>query len=48
MRTRLELPVLCQGEDSIGELLRAFAADEATCLFGTLSLWQGVDETLPN
>ena len=23
--------------------MAAFAADEATCLFGTLSLWQGVD-----
>jgi ATP-dependent DNA helicase DinG len=43
MRERLELPVLCQGEDSIGGLLRAFAADGRTCLFGTLSLWQGVD-----
>ena len=23
--------------------MRQFAADDATCLFGTLSLWQGVD-----
>jgi ATP-dependent DNA helicase DinG len=43
MRARLELPVLCQGEDSLGGLLRAFAGDPRTCLFGTLSLWQGVD-----
>lgn len=34
---------LCQGEDLTGALVRAFAADARTCLFGTLSLWQGVD-----
>jgi ATP-dependent DNA helicase DinG len=34
---------LCQGEDQIGTLVRDFARDERTCLFGTLSLWQGVD-----
>ncbi len=43
MRERLEVPVLCQGDDAISELVRAFAADAETCLFGTLSLWQGVD-----
>jgi len=43
MRERLSLPVLCQGEDSVAELVRRFAADPCTCLFGTLSLWQGVD-----
>ena len=43
LRERLDVPLLCQGEDSLGELLRAFAADARTCLFGTLSLWQGVD-----
>jgi len=43
MRARLELPILCQGEDSTGELVRRFAADPTSCLFGTLSLWQGVD-----
>jgi ATP-dependent DNA helicase DinG len=43
LRTRLSVPVLCQGEDSTGELVRRFAADASTCLFGTLSLWQGVD-----
>ncbi|GGO91459.1 ATP-dependent DNA helicase [Wenjunlia tyrosinilytica] len=43
MRGRLELPVLLQGEDTLGELIRAFASDKETCLFGTLSLWQGVD-----
>jgi ATP-dependent DNA helicase DinG len=43
MRGRLDVPILCQGEDSTGELVRQFAADPASCLFGTLSLWQGVD-----
>jgi ATP-dependent DNA helicase DinG len=43
MRERLEVPVLCQGDDRTAALVRAFAEDPATCLFGTLSLWQGVD-----
>ena len=43
MRERVDMPVLCQGEDRTATLVRAFAADPATCLFGTLSLWQGVD-----
>lgn len=43
MRDRLELPILCQGDDATGELVRQFAADAKVCLFGTLSLWQGVD-----
>lgn len=48
MRERLELPILCQGEDATSELVRQFAADDATCLFGTLSLWQGVDVPGPS
>lgn len=43
LRGRLETPVLLQGEETLGELIRRFAEDDATCLFGTLSLWQGVD-----
>ncbi len=43
MRERLDTPVLCQGDDATGALISAFAADEQTSLFGTLSLWQGVD-----
>ena len=43
MRERLDLPVLCQGEDQTATLVRTFARDARTCLFGTLSLWQGVD-----
>ncbi|MFZ5852731.1 MAG: ATP-dependent DNA helicase, partial [Actinomycetota bacterium] len=43
LRARLDVPVLLQGEDATAELVRRFAADARTCLFGTLSLWQGVD-----
>ena len=45
MRERLddEFTVLCQGEDMIGTLVRDFARDPRTILFGTLTLWQGVD-----
>lgn len=43
LRERLDVPVLCQGDDATPTLMAAFAADARTCLFGTLSLWQGVD-----
>ncbi|MDM8085803.1 ATP-dependent DNA helicase [Cellulomonas cellasea] len=43
MRERLDVPVLAQGDDQLPTLVRQFAADDRTCLFGTLSLWQGVD-----
>jgi len=43
LRGELGQPLLCQGDDATAQLVREFAADEATCLFGTLSLWQGVD-----
>ncbi|MGD9483979.1 ATP-dependent DNA helicase [Streptomyces sp. TRM70308] len=43
LRGRLDVPVLLQGEETLGELIRRFAEDAGTCLFGTLSLWQGVD-----
>ncbi|AJT63966.1 putative ATP-dependent helicase DinG-like protein [Streptomyces lydicus] len=48
LRGRLDMPVLLQGEDTLGELIRAFSEDARTCLFGTLSLWQGVDVPGPN
>jgi ATP-dependent DNA helicase DinG len=35
--------VLCQGEDATGTLVSRFADDVDSVLFGTLSLWQGVD-----
>ncbi|MET7761275.1 ATP-dependent DNA helicase [Streptomyces sp. NPDC005393] len=48
LRGRLDVPILLQGEETLGELIRAFAADARTCLFGTLSLWQGVDVPGPS
>ena len=38
-----ELTVLCQGDDLVATLVSAFRADPTASLFGTLSLWQGVD-----
>lgn len=43
MRSRTDLPILVQGEDGLSSLVKRFAADDEACLFGTLSLWQGVD-----
>jgi len=48
MRERLDLPILAQGDDQLPTLVRQFADDPATCLFGTLSLWQGVDVPGPS
>jgi ATP-dependent DNA helicase DinG len=48
MRESVPFPVLCQGDDSTMQLVKEFAADEPTCLFGTLSLWQGVDVPGPS
>ncbi|WP_138443796.1 ATP-dependent DNA helicase [Sinomonas susongensis] len=43
LRGRLDVPILCQGESSMSALVRQFADEPNTCLFGTMSLWQGVD-----
>jgi ATP-dependent DNA helicase DinG len=43
LRERLDYPLLCQGDDPTSQLIARFADHEPTCLFGTLSLWQGVD-----
>ncbi len=48
MRARIDTPILCQGDDSTGALVSRFAADPETSLFGTLSLWQGVDVPGPS
>ncbi|MFP5346429.1 MAG: ATP-dependent DNA helicase [Actinomycetes bacterium] len=48
MRSRLDVEVLCQGDDAMPNLVRQFAAEPSTCLFGTLSLWQGVDVPGPS
>ncbi len=44
MRERLpHLTTLAQGDAQLPELARQFVEDPHTCLFGTLSLWQGLD-----
>ncbi|GAA4410925.1 ATP-dependent DNA helicase [Actinokineospora soli] len=48
LRERLSTDILCQGEDSTSLLVKKFAEDPATSLFGTLSLWQGVDVPGPS
>ena len=43
---RRELPhltILCQGDAQLSELTRRFTNEEDSSLFGTMSLWQGVD-----
>ncbi len=37
------LTTLAQGDAQLPELARQFVEDPHTCLFGTLSLWQGLD-----
>ena len=37
------LTILCQGDAQLPDLTRRFIQDETASLFGTLSLWQGVD-----
>jgi ATP-dependent DNA helicase DinG len=48
LRDRVDHPILCQGEDATALLVTKFAEDPRTCLFGTLSLWQGVDVPGPS
>ena len=46
VHTRKQLPkltIMCQGDAQLSELTRRFVEDEHASLFGTLSLWQGVD-----
>ncbi|MGL5827328.1 MAG: helicase C-terminal domain-containing protein, partial [Nocardioides sp.] len=44
VRERLpDLTTLAQGDAQLPELAKQFVGDRFTCLFGTLSLWQGLD-----
>jgi len=43
MRERLDTPVLLQGDDQLPTLIKEFADNPETSLFGSFSLWQGVD-----
>lgn len=38
-----ERTVLCQGDAQLPELMKRFTSDHEVSLFGTLSLWQGID-----
>lgn len=43
LRPKMGFEILCQGESSLNALVTQFADEPDTCLFGTMSLWQGVD-----
>ncbi|MET8528423.1 ATP-dependent DNA helicase [Micromonospora sp. NPDC005172] len=43
LRARTDLPVLLQGEEALPLLVRRFREEQSSCLFGVMSLWQGVD-----
>ena len=43
LKPRIPFDLFVQGEDSIGALVEKFSLKENSCLFGTLTLWQGVD-----
>jgi ATP-dependent DNA helicase DinG len=43
LRARTDLPVLLQGEEALPLLVRRFREERESCLFGVMSLWQGVD-----
>jgi ATP-dependent DNA helicase DinG len=43
VRMKTDLTVFLQGDEALPLLVRKFRADKASCLFGVMSLWQGVD-----
>ncbi|TYC99130.1 ATP-dependent DNA helicase [Arthrobacter echini] len=43
LRPEVDFEILCQGDSSLNALVGRFANEPDTCLFGTMSLWQGVD-----
>jgi ATP-dependent DNA helicase DinG len=43
LRRRLPFPILAQGEQPKQALVERFAGDPETCLFATMSFWQGID-----
>ncbi|WP_144791097.1 ATP-dependent DNA helicase [Corynebacterium singulare] len=48
LKPKIPFDIFLQGEDSIGALVDKFTKNENSCLFGTLSLWQGVDVPGPS
>lgn len=43
VRQRTDFNILLQGESSLRALVKEFSEERDSCLFGTMSLWQGVD-----
>ncbi len=43
MRERLDMPVLYQLDDQVSTLVEQFRHDPQACLFGSTTLWQGID-----
>ncbi|MFW7413956.1 ATP-dependent DNA helicase [Demequina sp. SO4-18] len=43
MRQRLDVPVMYQLDDQLPTLVERFREDPRACLFGSTSLWQGID-----
>ncbi|KKO81043.1 ATP-dependent helicase [Corynebacterium minutissimum] len=48
LKPTIPFEIYLQGEDSIGALVDKFTKNENSCLFGTLTLWQGVDVPGPS
>lgn len=48
MRERLDVPVLYQLDDQVPTLVQQFRDDPRACLFGSTSLWQGIDVQGPS
>ncbi len=43
VRDRTDLTIYLQGDEALPILVRKFRSEQASCLFGVMSLWQGVD-----
>ncbi|WP_436525908.1 ATP-dependent DNA helicase [Actinoplanes sp. HUAS TT8] len=43
LRAKTDLPILLQGDETLPILVRKFREEKSSCLFGVMSLWQGVD-----
>lgn len=48
LRDRLPFPLLAQGDQPKQALVERFAGDPETCLFATMSFWQGIDVPGPS
>ena len=48
LRPRLPYPILTQGELPKAALIERFAREPETCLFATMSFWQGIDVPGPS